>query len=118
MASIRNVKAYAGVGNETSFLMVDDAGSPLDLTALVNAVVTVTVANPDGADWVITSAGTDVSFTGSVLTVKFGLLDIPVIGDEVKYYYPQITYVHDGNSEPILIVGKRYKTEIMLGAFS
>ena len=99
-------------GNETTFNVVDSVGAPLNLSTLANAVVTVTVNNPSGANWLITSAASDISFTADILTIKFGKLQLPR-----GTYYPRISYVHDGDNEPEVLVSQGKKTEILLTAY-
>ena len=112
------IKAFYGAGNVSSFGVADEAGNALDLGALGNAVVTVSVTNPiEGqAAFEITSQTTDVYFVGSELFVKFGRLNLPSPPGEVTYYYPTISYVHDAMAEPTVITAQSYLTEIMLGA--
>lgn len=103
---------HSGSGNETSFGLIKSDGSPLDLSTLVSAIVEVSVNNPGGENWEITSGTSDVRFDGDTLYVKFGQLNLPA-----GTYYPKISYTYFGSTAPEVISGYGMKTEIILKSY-
>ncbi len=106
------VTAYNGAGNETSFNLVKTDNTPLNLTTLVDAVVEVSVHNPLGVNWVITSASSSIRFNAGVLFIKFGMLNLPQ-----GVYYPRISYTHADDNEPEVVVARGALTEMVLTAY-
>lgn len=106
------IAAHYGAGNETSFHITSQSGQSVNLDDLTSVVVTVSVHNPDGADWTISSATSAVNFAGTTVTIKFGLLNLPT-----GIYYPKVSYVHSTDSEPEVLIGRRYLTEVRLTAY-
>lgn len=107
-----HITCYAGAGNPKTFSLQNDDGSVLNLSALTNAVVTVEAVKPNGDGYKMTSSDSEgVSFEGDVLTIRFGVLELPA-----GIYYPKVTYTHAGESLPITIMAKGWTTEIHLRA--
>jgi len=104
-----NITAARESGNETVFNVIDSDSNPVDLTALNATVVTVEVCN-DGSV-IINSNSSDVSFLNDTITVKFGMLDLTPSG---QLYFPKISYVTVADSEPEVIAGEEFATEIKL----
>lgn len=108
-----NVTAAVGSGNETTFDLVDSDGSPVNLTALGATVVTVEVCGPliCNNPVKIDSDSPNVSFSGAVVTVKFGKLNLKPVS---QLYAPKISYITASDPEPEVIAGEGYQTEIKL----
>lgn len=106
------IACHQGAGNETTFNMLDSLGAPLNLSQLTGVVVTVEINNPAGANWIISSTTSAIVFAADILTIKFGLLQLPN-----GHYYPKISYTHDTDNEPEVLVGHGKETEILLTAY-
>ena len=107
-----NITAAVNSGNETVFNVVDSEGIPVDLTMLNATVVTVSVCGQLICGSVqIDSDSDNVSFENDIIRVKFGKLNLT---PSPQPYYPKISYITATDSEPEVIVGKGYFTEIKL----
>ena len=112
MATIKLTAAKDSTG-DTTFDLVDSNGLPVNLDTIGATKVTVEVCDGVysslGAQTI--SSDTDaVSWTGAVLTVKFGLLSLCP-----GQYLPKIYYAAPTSAEEV-IAGEGYTTEIRLKA--
>jgi hypothetical protein len=100
-------------GNITVFNVVDSSGVAVNLTALGVTVVTVSVCGEliSSGSVSIDSSTDDVSFLNDTLSVKFGMLDL---APSQLPYAPKISYVTAAVTDPEVIAGKGYFTEIKL----
>lgn len=105
------ITTFKGAGNIDSFNIVSESGNTINLDDFMGVLVTVEVCDETGQIWTIDSSNDDVNFDATVLYVKFGQLELP----EGKYF-PKIYFTHSTNSEPIVIVGKKARTEVLLYA--
>jgi hypothetical protein len=100
-------------GNTTIFNVVDSSGVAVNLTALGATVVTASVCGPlikpGGVS--IDSTTNKVSFLNDTISVKFGMLDL---APAQLTYAPKISYITAADSDPEVIVGQGYRTEINL----
>ena len=107
------IAAALGSGNETVFNVIDSDGVAVNLTALGATVVTVEVCGPliPCGSVTIDSDSDDVSFLNDIVRVKFGALVLPV---SPPLYSPKISYITATSSDPEVIAGQGYATEIKL----
>lgn len=109
--TIVSVTAARGSGDYTVFNLVDSEGDPVDLTALGATAVKVSVCDPRAC---IDSSTSDVTFSGSTVSVKFGKLGLPPTRNNNLPYYPKISYTVPADSDPRILAGEGYATEIRL----
>jgi hypothetical protein len=100
-------------GNTTIFNVVDSSGVAVNLTALGATVVSVSVCGPliKSGSVNIDSTTDDVSFLNDTVRVKFGMLNL---SPAQLTYAPKISYITATDSDPEVIVGEGYRTEIKL----
>jgi hypothetical protein len=100
-------------GNTTVFNVVDSSGAAVNLTALGVTVVTASVCGPliKSGFVSIDSTTDDVTFLNDTISVKFGMLDL---APAQLPYSPKVSYVTAADSDPEVIVGQGYRTEIKL----
>lgn len=115
MAVIK-ITAAKKSGNDTTFSIVDSNGVPVNLDALGATLVTVTVCDGRYSCAPVTIDSSDpqsVSFSGSVLTVAFGRLQLE---PSTTPYKPKISYITASDPDGEVIAGDGFKTEIQLKA--
>jgi hypothetical protein len=115
MAVIK-ITAAKNSGNAVTFSLVDSDGVPVNLDALGATLVTVTVCGGRyacGEATIDSGTPADVTFSGSVLTVAFGKLQLDPSGTAYK---PKISYISPTTPDGEVIAGDGFKTEIQIKA--
>lgn len=97
------ITAARGRDNATQFTLQDADGEPVDLDVLGATRVTVEVCGR------CSTAVIDADFAGTVVSVKFGMLDLPV-----GTYYPSMIYYSPASEAGTILAGRGFETELIL----
>lgn len=114
--AVLKITAAKNSDNDTTFAIVDSNGVPVNLDALGVTLVRVTVCDGRyacGSVMIDSSDPEAVSFSGSVLTVAFGKLQLD---PSQTPYKPKIDYISPTTPDGEVIAGNGYKTEIQVKA--
>ena len=99
-----------GSSNLTVFNLTDSTGAPIDLDAAGATLVRVRVCDTACID----SASGDVAYSGDVVSVRFGALNL----DETVFpgvsYKPRLEYITASDPNPYILAGEGMATEIQL----
>ena len=98
------ITAVKSSDNETTLSVVDSAGLPFDLDAEGATEVRVRVC-----DRLLTAELQNVPFSGSVITVVFGDLDVPP-----GNYLPKILYFSPSKPDGEILAASCFETQIKL----